>query len=370
MLGIGIIVPLLPLYARELGATGPQLGMIFAGYGIVNTVATPIVGRLSDLKGRKAFLCGGLLFYTLLSFSYTLISGIGQLIAIRFVQGIAGALVFPISMAYIGDLAPENEEGKWMGYANAAFFSGFGVGPLLGGVLTEYVGRNFSFYTMGAFCLLALLITIPFLPEIKKRKTQERAKLSLKEMGASSTIRGIFTFRFVQAMGRASLTTFLPLFAANQAGLGPALTGTLLAVNMLSITLLAAPAGLLIADRFNRRTLIIAGSMLYMVSLALIPLSASFWLLILLCIPRGIGGAISMTAASALTVEEGRRFGMGSTMSILMMAMGIGMAIGPVAAGVISDWLSVGSTFYFGAGVIFVGTIVFSWLTRQQPTSR
>ncbi len=366
MLGIGIIVPLLPIYANELGATGPQLGMIFAGYGIVNTIATPIVGRFSDLRGRKLFLCFGLFFYTLLSLSYTLVGNIGHLIIIRFVQGIAGALVFPISMAYVGDLAPENEEGKWMGYANAAFFSGYGIGPLLGGVIGEYWGRNFSFYTMGGFCLLALLITIPFLPESRIRKAKERLKFSLKEIGASGIVRGVFTYRLVQAMARASLSTFLPLFVADRAGLGPALTGVLLAVNMLSITLLTAPAGTLVADRFNRRGIIVFGNLLYMASLALIPMATNFWFQILLCVPRGIGGAISMTAASALTVEEGRKFGMGSTMSILMMAMGIGMAVGPVAAGAIFDWLNINSAFYFAAVVSFVGTIVFAWFTRKS----
>jgi len=135
MLGVGLIVPLLPLYAQDLGASGTQLGIIFAGYGISNSVFTPIIGRLSDRRGRKIFLCIGLLFYTILSLGYVWAANVSQLTLVRLIQGVAGAMIIPIAMAYISDLSPEGEEGKWMGYANAAFFSGFGIGPLLGGTL-------------------------------------------------------------------------------------------------------------------------------------------------------------------------------------------------------------------------------------------
>ena len=67
MLGSGLIVPLLPLYAQDLGATGTQLGILFAGFSISRSVFTPIIGRLSDRRGRKIFLCLGLLFYSIIS---------------------------------------------------------------------------------------------------------------------------------------------------------------------------------------------------------------------------------------------------------------------------------------------------------------
>ncbi|GAJ03022.1 unnamed protein product, partial [marine sediment metagenome] len=57
MLGVGLVSPILPLYASDMGATGTQLGIIFAGYGISNSILTPIMGRLSDRRGRKLFLC-------------------------------------------------------------------------------------------------------------------------------------------------------------------------------------------------------------------------------------------------------------------------------------------------------------------------
>ncbi len=367
MLGLGIITPFLPLYASEMGASGLQLGMIFAGYGIMNTIATPIMGRLSDLRGRKVFLCIGLAAYSVVSLGYVWAASPLHLILVRLIQGIFGAMIIPISRAYIGDLSPEGEEGKWMGYSSAAFFSGFGVGPLLGGVLMEHAGGDAAFYAMGGCCLLAFLIALLFLPESRQRKTAERAHLSstgvFKEMSASNMVRGLFSFRLAQSMGRGSMITFLAVFATTHIGMSPSLIGILMAVNMLSMSLLTAPAGRLV-DRFNRKAIVIIGNFFFVISLALIPLTRSFWQLILLCIPRGIGGAMSMAGSMALTVVEGRKFGMGSTMSMVMMAMGIGMAIGPIASGVIADALNVNMVFFFGAAVAFIGTGLFYWFTR------
>ncbi len=363
MLGVGLISPLLPLYAQDMGASGTQLGVIFAGYGISNSVITPIIGRLSDRRGRKVFLCIGLFAYTILSLGYVWAANVSQLTLVRVIQGVAGAMIIPIAMAYVGDLSPEGEEGKWMGYANAAFFSGFGIGPLLGGALAERFGMNASFYSMGGFCLLAFLVAVLFLPEIRQRKIGEKGHLSLKDMSRSPMVRGLFSFRLVQAVGRGGIMTFLPIFAATYIGLGPALIGVLLAVNMLPMMVLLAPAGKL-ADRFNRKALVSLGNLIYLITLALIPLANTFWQQIWLCFPRAIGGALSMPAATALTVEEGRKFGMGSTMSILMMAMGIGFAVGPTLSGVIADSVGINAVFYFGAAAGLIGTGLFIWFTR------
>ena len=363
MLGSGIIVPLLPLYARDLGATGIQLGILFAGFSISNSVFTPIMGRLSDRRGRKIFLCIGLLFYSVISLGYVWAADVLQLTLVRVIQGVAGAMILPIAMAYIGDLSPEGEEGKWMGYANAAFFSGFGVGPLLGGVLSEHFGMNVSFYSMGGLSLLAFLVAVLFLPEIRQRKIEEKSHLSFKEMSTSPMVRGLFSFRLVQAIGRGGIMTFLPIFVATYIGLGPALIGVLLAINMLPMMALLPLAGRL-ADKFNRKALVIIGNLIYLITLVLIPLATTFWQQVWLCFPRAIGGAISMPAATALTVKEGRKFGMGSTISILMMAMSIGFAVGPTLSGVIADLVNINAVFYFGGIVGLIGTGLFVWFTR------
>jgi MFS family permease len=364
MLGVGIISPLLPLYAENLGATGIWIGIIFAGFSVSRAIVMPFIGRLSDRSGRKLFLCVGLLIYSITSLGYIWADSVIQLTLVRLVQGVAGGMVIPIAQAYIGDISPEGEEGTWMGYFNAAFFTGFGIGPLMGGALTEHFGMNVAFYSMGGLNLLAFLIAILFLPEISREKIKTSPQPSFKEMSRSGMVKGLFNYRVSFALGReGAFFSFLPIFATVYLGLSPTLTGALLAVNIMLMALFMPYSGK-IADRVSRRILVTIGSIINFSSLALIPLAHNFWQLLGICAFGGLGGAISMPAASALTIEEGRKFGMGSTIAIFFVAMSIGMIAGPLLGGVIADFVDINSVFFFGASAGLIGTGLFIWFTR------
>ncbi|MBA7467010.1 Tetracycline resistance protein, class B [subsurface metagenome] len=363
MLGVGIIAPLLPLYAENLGATGIWIGVIFGGFSLSRAIFMPVFGRLSDRRGRKLFIGIGLLIYAIMSLGYIWADNVSQLTLVRLVHGVSSGMIMPIAQAYIGDISPEGEEGKWMGYFHAAFFAGLGFGPLMGGVLTDYFSMTVAFSTMGGLNLLACLIVALFLPEISPRKMAASPHLSFKEMSAGGMIRGLFSFRLSFSLGRGTFAAFLPIFAGIYIGLSPTLVGILLAVNILLAALLQIPSGK-IADRFNRRVLVILGSFINFTYLAMIPLGHNFWQLLGLCALGGLAGAISIPAASALTVEEGRKFGMGSTIAIFTMAMSIGMAIGPIVSGIVADFVNINSVFYFGAAAGLIGTSLFIWFTR------
>ena len=365
ILGLGIIVPLLPLYAQSMGATGVWLGIIMAAYSTTSIASTPVFGRLSDRIGRKRFLCTGLLCYSVISLGYIWAGDVSSLILVRLLQGAAGGMTIPIALAYIGDASPRGEEGKWMGYAHAAFFSGFGIGPLMGGMLTEHFGMTVTFSSMGGLNLIAFFIAAIFLPVVKSRqlRTETHPQPSFREMGKSSMVKGLFCFRLTQAMGRGSFMTFLPILAATYLGLSLTLIGALLAVHVILMSMLGTIGGR-IADRFNRRVLIIIGNIIFIAYLALIPLTRNFWQLLGPCLLGGLGGAISVPAASALIVEEGKKFGMGSAMAIFTMAMSLGMIIGPIISGGIAESLGTISVFYFASAVGVVGGALFAWFTR------
>jgi MFS family permease len=365
MLGAGIVVPLLPLYAESMGATGLWLGFIFAGFAISRTLCTPFFGRLSDRKGRKLFLVIGLFTYALISFVYVLAVDVYQLVLIRLVHGVAGALILPIAQAYIGDLSPEGEEGKWMGYSNAAFFSGFGFGPLMGGTLATQWGMEIAFITMGALNLIAFSIALVWLPRSDLKKQAAAVSLSFMSMRRSRTMIGLCGFRLAIALGRSSFFTFLPLFAAVSLGLPANLIGLLIAVHVLLMAILGVPGGRA-ADIFNRRTLVVIGCIVIFAYMFLVPLAPGFWSLLVLCILGSIGSAIATPSVLALTVEEGRKYGMGSTVAAITMAMSIGMALGPILSGAIVDLANINAAFYFNAGLALFGAGLFMWFTHPQ----
>ncbi|MFC1846022.1 MFS transporter [Chloroflexota bacterium] len=364
MLGSGIVVPLLPLYAESLGANGFWLGLIFASYPFARILTTPIFGRLSDRNGRKLFISIGLLAYGVISFGFIWANAVFQLVLLRFLHGMAGALILPIAQAYVGDISPPGEEGKWMGYANAAFLGGFGFGPLMGGVLTDYMGIDVAFLAMGGLSLLAFAVCVFLLPETSRQHSRDSYP-SFKEMSQRGMISGLFTLRLTLTIGRATFFTFLPILAAGRLGLSTSLIGILLAVHILLMSLLGIPSGR-IADRLNRRFLVVCGCLVSFVFLILVPIGDNFGLLLTLAILGSLGNAIAVPAASALMVEEGRTYGMGSAIALFSVAMSIGMVVGPVLGGVVIDFAGLNSAFYFGAVITLVGAGLFTWLSRKH----
>jgi len=369
MLGVGIVAPLLPLYAEKMGASGVWIGMIFAGFSISRTVVMPIAGRLSDSRGRKLFLGAGLIIYAIISLGYIWASDVYQLTLVRFVQGIAAGLVIPIAQAYVGDLSPKNEEGRWQGYFNAAFFSGFGFGPLMGGALTDHFGMELAFIAMGALNMLSFLLVIFFLPEPPEKLRKGQITPSFRKMRTSNVLKGLLGFRLAFSMGRGTFAGFLPIFAGMYLGLTATQIGILIASNILVMSLLQ-PVGGALADRLNRMLLVIGGSLANIAFLTLIPWGRTFFELLAICLIGSLGGSISIPAASAMIVEEGRRFGMGSTMAVFGMVFSLGMGIGPLLGGIIVDSLNIRAVFYFGACMGIIGTIILVVYVRAQQMKR
>jgi len=94
----------------------------------------------------------------------------------------------------------------------------------------------------------------------------------------------------------------------------------------------------------------------------------SLWQLVVLCVFGALGGTLALPAASALTVEEGRKYGMGSALAVFNTAMSAGMAVGPLIGGAVVDAWEIESAFYFGAGVGLLGTGLFVWFTRPEKS--
>lgn len=362
MLGFGIVVPLLPIYADQLGASALEIGFINAGFSLALLAALPIMGRLSDRSGRKVFLCSGLALLTVASLGFIWAQTPLQLIIVRVFQGIGASMHLPIAQAYLGDITPKGEEGRWMGHFGAILFGGMSIGPLFGGVLTDLFNINTTFLAMAALCLVGLVATIIFLPEVAKRTVTEKQVGAFTGLRKSNILKGAFAFRMANGFGMASVMTFLPLLASRNLGLSVSLIGLLIA-SRTPLALLQSYTGTL-ADKYGRRGLVVAGGAVAVIFIALMPTAGSFWPLLIMHALMAIGIAFAMPANTAYVVEEGRIFGMGASMALFMMAMQVGMGFGPIMLGGIVDFMGVESAFYSAAIILLMGIAAFIWFTR------
>ncbi len=371
MLGLGIIGPLMPIFASRLGAAGVALGLVFSGFSLSRTITMPIVGYQSDRRGRKRFLVMGLVLYSLISIGYLFTQNIVELIWLRLLHGMASAMVIPIAMAYAGELARKGQEGEMMGTFSIATMTGLGVGPLLGGVLTDWFGESAAFTALTVLAGLAAVLAYWFLPERNKGGRQKQSggfRENFRQVIRSRKMLGVLWFRFVMTLARGTVISFFPIYAA-ATGQSLAHIGILLSINMLLMSFLQKPFGWL-SDRWQRRLpFIVVGMALAAVSLLLIPFFHSFTQLLILNLIMGLGGALAFPAAVALVVEFGRQIGMGSAMGYFNMALSTGMIFAPMFSGVIYDVLSIESIFYINGTIILLGIGVFYLLVRNGQVS-
>ncbi len=371
MLGLGIIGPLMPIFASRLGATGIALGLVFSGFSLSRTITMPVVGYQSDKRGRKRFLIMGLILYSIISIGYLFTHNIVELIWLRLLHGMASAMVIPIAMAYAGELARKGREGEMMGTFSIATMTGLGVGPLLGGVLTDWFGESAAFVALTVLAAFAALLAFQFLPERNATHSKKQNGTfweNIQQVMKSRKILGVLWFRFVMTLARGTIISFFPLYAA-ATGQSLSSIGILLSTNMLLMSLFQKPFGSL-SDRLGWRIpFILVGMVLAAVSLFLIPFAHSFQMLLLLNIVMGIGGALAFPAAVALVVEFGREIGMGSAMGYFNMALSTGMIFAPIFSGMVYDMWDINTIFYVNGSIILAGIGVFYMLVHPLRRS-
>jgi DHA1 family multidrug resistance protein-like MFS transporter len=364
MMGMGIVTPFLPIYAETMGASGLEIGMIQAAFNITGIATLLFVGQLSDRYGRKIFLCSGLTILAIASFGFTTAGDPVHLIFWRFIQGLGASAHLPIAEAYLGDITPKGSEGKWMGYFNAVLFAGLGAGPLLGGVLTDVFSMKMSFVVMGCLNILGLIATLAFLREMMPRKSAVHGIASLRALVRNRIMQGVFIYRMTIGIGTTGLMAFIPVFANTKLGLSAGLIGVVLA-SRTPASVIQSYTGRL-ADRWDRRALVIWGGIVSAAVMALLPLTAGFWTLFLVYVSILIAQAFGLPAATTYVIHEGRTYGMGAAMTLFMLAMQIGNAIGPISLGGIWDWLGLDSVFYISAFATVAGVFLFTLFIRRS----
>jgi len=162
----------LPKVVASLGGLG-LFPWVFTAFMVTSTTFVPLVGKLTDLYGRKPFYMAGLAILVLGSALCGASRTMEQLIAFRAIQGLGAGAVMSIAFAVIGDLFPPAERSKYMGLFTGTFAASSILGPLIGGALTDYVHWRWVFYVnlpIGAVVLAVLAFGMPHLrPEVGRR---------------------------------------------------------------------------------------------------------------------------------------------------------------------------------------------------------
>ncbi len=346
MIGFGIVAPILGRYADRFGASGFQVGLLFASFSLAQMIFAPILGRWSDRVGRKPVIVISLFGTALGSFITGAAGALWVLFAGRLIDGASGASV-SVAQSAITDLATKEQRARMLGMLGMAFGVGFVFGPAIGG-LAALGGPHIPFYVAGTLALINEVAAIIRLQETRVPKkaaptTRVHVPFRKRRYGA---LAGVGFFSMLAFSG---FEATFSLFGGARFNLTEAST----AVVFLGVgVVMSAVQGSLIGpltSRFGSLHLLRNG--LVFVSIGLLFLGAAvIWpTMIVALLFMVVGAGISNPSLTALVADSAHEDRRGEALGIQQSASALARVIGPPLAGLAFDHVGIGAPFTFGA---------------------
>ncbi len=376
LLGFGIVIPLLPLYAKAIAEhPSPWMdranallhlqtpgafwaGVTFVSFSVMQFVATPLLGRLSDLVGRRPVLWLSLLGSALGYLVLALTSRFEWVLAARLLDGITGGNI-SVAQAAMADVSAPEERSKALGMIGAAFGLGFVLGPALAGLLSgsafghrllETHGWHLPFFVAAGLSLLASLLVLAWMPETLTPELKAKAKS--KERGGHALARAlerpgmphILGIALLAMSGFAMMEGTFSLMANARFAFGQREVGWLFAFIGILITLYQGGLVRVVSKRVPERAAMAFGLAAMGAALYALPLAPWAWPFLLVMVPMAWGSGMNATATYALASRLTPAEEQGGVFGVMNAMQGLGRIIGP-----------------------FVGTFVFARLGFRAP---
>jgi MFS transporter, DHA1 family, multidrug resistance protein len=337
MMGFGVVLPVLQFYAREMGATPFQIGMLATSYAFMQFLFAPIWGALSDRVGRKPIFALGLLGYAVSFVIFGLSHQVWQLFLARVLGGILSAAALPTAMAYVGDATTEERRGSGMGVMGAAMGLGFTVGPGIGGILGR-ISLSLPFFVGAGLALCTLALSWGALPEPVRRDSSlhRPSRLEAIRLALGGPLSFFYIVTLVGSFALAGLEATYALFAQDRLGLSPtagagAIGIVFVAVGLVQAAVLGGLVGRLI-NRWGEDRLVQGGLLLATVGYLLIVLTHNVATLAIYAAIAGAGHAL-MRPSVASSISKRTPAGQGLSIGIMDSFDSLGRILGPAWGG-------------------------------------
>jgi len=366
LLGFGIVIPFLPMYAARLGIGAGSIGLILSAYSIMQFIFAPLLGRLSDRIGRRPIIMLGLLGSSLSYLIYGFTDSFAGLLISRAVHGACAATI-STAQAYIADTTEESKRAHAMGMIGAAFGLGFVLGPAIGGLLGAVSLRTPVLFA-AALTFANFILAGAWLPE--SRQPEDIAPGASAGPGARQMLdlprrlqrhrahALLFVVAFLMTFAIAALEATFALTVPAVYGYAAAGVGGLLAFAGL---VQAIAQGYLIGKlvpRTGETSLVVAGAAA--LALGLAPLgswsshAALYGMLALIALGYGFGTTAVAALISRCTGRELQGEALGLNQSVLALAR----VMGPIAGGMIYQAMGPAAPYLAGAGIAAVAMVL------------
>ena len=362
--------PLLPLFARDLGAGPALIGFVMGASTLTGIVVKLPAGALSDVFGRRRLLLAGALVFATLPFTYLLASTLVVLVLLRFVHGSATAIFGPVASASLSDIAPATKRGTWLSTYSTAQGAGQALGPVLAGYLIAAGRFDLAFAAAGLIGIGAPVIVAGWRSHSEVRSHREpwqEFKRGIAEVGRDRLVLVTSGAQAAQFVLNGTLNAFLPLYGREVLGLTVTQLGWLFGVQTVT-TLAVRPAIGYLSDRLGRRWVIVTGLVVCSAAVLLVSVATNVSEIVTAVLAYAAGVATTTAATSAYIADMTRRARYGAAHGVFGTIYDVGDALGPIVAGILVAAVGYTRMFQVMAAVAFTIAAGFAVASRIGVT--
>ncbi|MFA7250494.1 MAG: MFS transporter, partial [Dehalococcoidia bacterium] len=331
-MGLGMVIPLLPVYAKTFGASGATIGLTVSAFAVTQLIISPFLGKWADRFGRKPFLMAGAFAYIVSAVGWWAADSLALVIAFRALSGVGSALIFSNAQAYVGDLAPRGSEGRYMGAFGVFDFMGFGLGPLFAGVVRDHAGIEAVFLIMAGIYTGVFVIMWALLPARPARVQMGAVVVTAPwgQIARHPTMQALLFYRVCYALATGVSMAFLAVHLEEDIGATATMVGLVFAAQQFTGGLSQPFLGR-VADRLPRRWLVFAGALTMAAGLSTVIWSDRYEVILLgMVLGPGLAAALANVSSQALQVDTGRDLGMATVASLGSAAFALGFLLGAI----------------------------------------
>ncbi len=360
LLGFGILIPILPSFAiKELGVDEAAVGIAIAIYSLVQFIFNPILGRLSDKHGRKPVIVICLLINALGYVIFAFTSSYLILLVSRIVAGIGGSSI-AVAQAYIADVTTKENRSKGMGIIGSAFGLGFVFGPLIGGFLSK-LGYMETGLGAASFSFIAFIVTMILLPESLTDRSgfiETKRKLfntdAILKAFKNPNLAILISLFFILTFSFANIYGTFALLGLQVYGFTDLQNGYMFGIIGFSSALVQG--GLIgpLTKFIGKKRILIIGSFLIMVTLAIIPYAGNFLWLAVDSIFLSFGTGMLQPTLLSLISEVASDTEQGMTLGVNQSLSALARMFGPLWGGFAFEFFGYPFPFLTGAAFMFL----------------
>jgi multidrug resistance protein len=358
MIGVMLVLPILPFYASDLGASAVEIGWLIGAFSIAQLIAAPFWGRVSDRYGRRPALLIGLTASAIAFLVFGLAHTIWLLFLSRLIQG-AGGGTTGVAQAYVADTVRPSDRAKALGWLSASTNVGVVIGPVIGGLAIQ-LGTSWPGFIAAILCATNAYFAWRWLPESKAAAPRDPSRQRKPIWHAAWIVLRHPTWpvsRYVWIYGIGmlaftSLTSILALFLKEEHGVTEGTIGFFFTytglLNIIMRVVLLGP----IVDRIGETRAMRTGAGFLIVGLAAYPFAQNLWQLALIIPLVPIGTALLFPSTTALMSRVSEKAELGTTMGVAQTYAGISRVIAPLFSTNLFQYVSHSMPFYAGSAIV------------------